>query len=490
MGCHLKVAAVVLFGLLGPVNAQQRRVEVRHLDVDLRRTAHLLNIPIAKVEEARRLLHWATDLAVERAKEEELRTLAMFWIVIDNRQAFPRMERFLEELRRQAARSPDPATYDQITRNARLLVMDLSRAEPEFGEKIMANWPEAPTAVASAEMALQRREIEEQVISSRFWVDLDGALEEMRAFEQGTANLELRALALANLGRSARFEEANALVDETIAQLTRMESTPDAARDLRQLIRMYASFGDPAKTRDLILLWANTAEAVASNTGGNNLEISGIEFTAFENQVLDLLRSLGQTPQTVVEALESFPELAQKLETVGGYDAFVTSRSRSYNGIRKKEEAESEGLQARISELLESLRSSYTKRPDETRERLEKAARLIGQLGDPALELEFFKNVVSAYFLYEGHLPEKVRLQGLEIIEAIREGPSAGEEESGPQRQAEAERLETMIHAFWLWSDAAAARAAVEALPEGVRFRVLHDYLAQIAKPRYRHWRF
>ena len=193
---------VILLGL-GTLAGSQRRVVVSSSDgSDLKWSAHRLGVSAERIEQGRRALQIATDLAPEVAGGESVGALGDMWVQLSWSEAQTQITDLVKELRRLARVTEDPGVYGKVTSDAQSLKNTLLMIDENAARQILDNWPDPPEgeSLRPQEKSRQQQMTDMSRIMQLALTDLDAALEMLPELEAGQPNPTLRSSPLVYIG--------------------------------------------------------------------------------------------------------------------------------------------------------------------------------------------------------------------------------------------------------------------------------------------------
>lgn len=468
----------MVLGLNG--QAQERRLIVADSDdAELRRTALRLRMCPERLQQLRGLLDRATRLVSAMKDPSDVShsfdRLAGAWVKLDRSRAESAIETLLEKLRAVAAATADSQAYMRATEQAIRLNRHLEPFLPDGDFRHLEGWPDPPPTHQREFDQWEERLIRQQMYST-LREDPLRALEQLEEGEQQFPDLNFRLQLIQRLLNHGSDDQASRLLDDTLeGLLSDSHDIPNGLHISSQLVHQTAQHF-PERLPDALEAWYQQILMTPAGQGGRQVQIEGQSFhiTSQQQQVLNTVRNLLHSrPTTALEILNWFPDLAGKLETMGGIDAYLNS-SRGRSRHHELRQRQTEALQA--GKAGGNQFRDYLYRYDDPREHVQKliqassafyhdqrldparGRQLLDAAVDVAWQIEkvhelrsITQQLATLYCQLEGEFPEQ--LVGL-FYEALDRLEAA--EESSPQRPVRYHLIPNFV-GRWLLVDRNAA---------------------------------
>ncbi len=318
------VSATVI--TLASATAQPRKVEVVGLDGrDLERSAHHLGTTVEQVRQTRELLEKATDLALQsdlNSSWPSLTPLAWLWRRAHPRKAVATTDKLLDHLKSTARKTSDPEAYRWCGAEAHALIQAMYES-PTRLEEFLEDWPRRSDFGEEVDDGLSA--LSEQLRNERVLLTADqdpaAAAELLRS--DGDSSGFVYADVARSLERRGQSDAARRLVLERLAWLQNAPDSPENTQQLFELLHSLAigpsdlliSALEVFNSREWTLPGAYAAvNLVLENNRGS------VQLDPRETALYVLLRSLSESPEAALRALETQPGLKAKLQKLGGLD--------------------------------------------------------------------------------------------------------------------------------------------------------------------------
>ena len=337
------------------------------------------------------------------------------------------------------------------------------------------------------------------------------ALEALAAVEESEINFSARSSLVNSLSGNQFPEQAYLLWDETLNHLADLGPGQISAISniANTTFRLH-----PERLSEVLEVWgelvatADQTQVVARMCGpgsGTDFEeaLNHLEWTA-----LATLRAWLRTRPTLAhEALEYFPELQGKLETIGGLSGYARRQRERHRQQRTENErrildtyevlAGESGLRQEILQgpgeitRLIGQASTFYDNPlydeEQGARALEIAAASISQLDDN-VAITLFRQLVVAYMGNEGRVPERIRREALGLVERSRRETVV--EVQRPRLTPEGiyntifpdDELEAVLLASLAWEDFQRAEKRIQELPDYQRMQAYFRYARWVGR--------
>ncbi|MEE8587152.1 MAG: hypothetical protein V3T83_20110, partial [Acidobacteriota bacterium] len=376
--------AAALLWIAGPISSaygQPARagVEVLRLtEGDLERTAHRLRISPERLQQARQALEEATDLAQE-IEVQQLRRggrVSSLWVRIHRLEAPDRLEALITKRSGEVSGLEEASQYQALTQWALQTASAMASLHPSRALQAVQAWPAPPRWLG--EQASQLHEqlqsgLQRDEFPADFSIDPVNALRGLLGQASGWNRFSSQ---FNRIRRSQSREEANRLID---AMLTELAEKPATTQSLWQ----YSSLVQQANTvphdrteqlhDSLIAAFQHSSEK-SSQVPTFIYEAEGqtVELNQGEHYFLQTLRSFYLQPEAILKLVNSWPDLKEKIDRIGGLDRAVSAGpTRIHNPANP--EAESRPIRDRSTtrDLIQELKFEALSRPGWVNRRLD-----------------------------------------------------------------------------------------------------------------------
>ena len=469
--------------------ATQRRVVVSSSKgLDLRSTAHRLGVSVERVEQGRKALQVATDLAPEVVGRESVGSLGDSWLRLNWSEAESQIVDLIKELRRFARTTEDPGSYGRVTSDAPSLKSTLLLIDEATARQILDNWPDppegegpAPRRPSPARQMNDMRRMQQLAMN-----DLDAALEMLSDLEGGRPNPGVRSSLLYQLESRGRNGQADQLFAEMLEAMPTVQDGSQA-QGYNSLVYWVARYR-PQMLDDFLPLWADLMRSFPSPAPRSfPSSLLGLDLLPEERSIAIMLLGLNQMAPGVSEKiLQHFPELARKLEAIGGLDEFDKASRQEWDrtmsgGNRssdKDQEQTVEDVEREINRLLMEIQRRATTNPGKVSKNLGEAVGLLEKLEGQPEQLRSYVRVAGAHLKVQGELSRELMRMGWEILDEVAEEPFT--QPPSPQGMRPGTRtpdeLEIWLYAAWCWTDFEPAMKEVKALGDDLQYSVLTKF--------------
>ncbi len=461
-------AGLVLFLL--PIHARDGKVEVVNPGSrELKRSAFRLRMPVERLKNARAALQEATDIArlARPTPVEHFFQLGDFWVQLNRPKAEEAINGMLSTLRTAAQGATAPGQYRDATTAAQMLISSLSQVDPDQSVQWAREWPK-PSPSLGPETQASNDDLERQLRRSALqrlaYSDPEAALRIWSAGPDRAADdYDVRGPLAAQLARTGRTEEANKIVDRTLAEFAAANPDPSAWNSYGNFLSSLSQAA-PDRFLEAFRLWARNPPPGIPATGGPMLSAGdqAIPLDSSEAAALNILRSIGSRPELMMNALDSVPTLKAKIDQAGGIDRALNGTSGMRGGmfarnpdgsmraggpdsdkpdakpdaptlfgaLRGKAARNPELVRNRLTaitnpehvdQLLQIAMMSYGQDPDLTCLAVEMARPIVLRIDPPARRLSYFQQLVMTTRQCEGEVDSSLIKEGFVLADELRE---------------------------------------------------------------------
>ncbi len=493
------IYSICLMVLLTSVaRTEQRRVEVRSGKAELRRVAHRLGVSEQRVREGREALERATGLVAKVAGEQTVYLLGEAWQRLHPDKAAEGIRTVFNQLLLEARKDPGGQQFAMMANDAGSLALILQRLGDEDADRLMDQWPE-PSQDAVFEGSPQPHSPGQMYSRYRRLMDVaqedpEAALDLLSQIEQGAPDAGLRGSMIWSFAQSGNHDQALELFNDLLGSGGSWSTKSEGGLELAV---HYASEYVPERLPEALTIWIEQLRQSPLADRPVSGLVDDIELTQAEMRVLNVVSNLtraGTPPQAV---LTMMPQLAVKLERMGGLAGFQRAVSKSRRAKRDETGREQLALARDPEQLLDdrvetdqdlveqmqrvhvaASRAFEAEEYKNARRTLEVALRFLDRLEDPQMGLRFYRQIARTMMRFDGELSGPFLARGWTLLDDVDKAtgdPEALVEwtgEKGVLAASVVADFEVWLYAAWAWSDFKDAMAQIRKLDEPTQFAV------------------
>jgi hypothetical protein len=334
---------------LATASSAQTVAPVRDQTRELKRTAHLLHTTVDRLKNARAALKEATDLARHSTDPSVFSQLDQDWVRIDKARAPAALEELYGWLRTTARDAPDAATYQRCMSGAQSMLLQLATLDSNKAVNLWRMWPDPPVPLGQSQASLHERagQFEQQLAAQGSGL---GMITDWTTLKEQAAKGNYRAAGSLAIQLIESGDHADALdvLDQAMTDFRQGLHDPRMLLTCFDFVRQLAYVDPERYFQALNALVVSLTSHAGSNTGGTvTVGSQTLQLTAAEAAVIELCRSLRDSPDTAMKTLDTIPGLRGKLNGIGGIDTIIgpsgpanlpqgrVSESYSIDGITK-----------------------------------------------------------------------------------------------------------------------------------------------------------
>ncbi len=457
-------AGLLLF--VFPLHAQDGKLEIVNPGSrELKRSAFRLRMPAERLKNARAALQEATDIA-RLARPIPVRhffQLGDFWVQLNRAKAEEAINGMLATLRTAAQGATASSQYRDATTAAQMLIGSLSQVDPDQSIQWAREWPKPSPSLGPESLAGDdglERQLRRSALQRLAYTDPEAALRIWSAGpDRATDDYDVRGPLAAQLAQTGRTEEADKIIDRTLAEFAAAKPDPSVWNSYGNFLSSLSQAA-PDRFLEAFRLWARNPPPPTPGTSSTMLPAGdqAIPLDSSEAAALNILRSIGSRPELMMKALDSVPTLKAKIDQAGGIDralngqGFMRDRILVQNPDGSLRTAAADPDKPSAPTLFSELRGKSAKNPQLVRNRLASVANpeAVGQLlqiammsvgqdpdltclavemarpivlriDPPARRLSYFQQLVMTTRQCEGEVDSSLIKEGFILADELRE---------------------------------------------------------------------